>query len=121
MEMEHVLGLDLELAISEFLSLEGVIDTSTNRDKLYSVINTIRHFGYYEGMSKKEFINTSVLIASKLAPEHWRKGQSIFNYIDEFFGVSRYIQFNKHIDCFYDDSKIEDFLSEAYKSVTYKS
>lgn len=118
MELEHVLGLDLELAISEFLSLEGVLDTASNRCRLISVWNTIRKFGYHEGMSEKEFIDTSILIASKLAPEPWRKGQAVFNYINEFFGLARHIQFNSHIDCFYDDSQVERFLSEAYKLIS---
>lgn len=113
--MKH--DLDLELAISEFLSLEGVMDTSTNRDRLISVWNTIRKFGYHDGMSEKEFIDISILIASKLAPESWRKGQAVFNYIDEFFSLSRHIQFNKHVDCFYDDSQVERFLSETYKLI----
>lgn len=111
-------GLDLELAISEFLSLEGVLDIASNRCRLISVWNTIRKFGYHEGMSEKEFIDTSILIASKLAPEHYRKGQSVFNYIDEFFGLARHLQFNCHIDCFYDDSQVERFLSEAYKLIS---
>lgn len=106
--------LDLELAISEFLSLENGADTMANRDKLESLIHSINNFGYHNGMSEKEFIDTSILISSKLAPKHWRNGQAVFNYIDQFFNLARYIQFNKHIDCFYDDSQIEAFLSEAY-------
>lgn len=116
MELEH--DLDLELAISEFLSLEGAMDDLANRSKFISVWNTIRKFGYHEGMSEKEFIGTSILIASKLAPEQFRKGQAVFNYINEFFGLARHIQFNKHIDCFYDDSQVECFLSETYKLIS---
>mgnify|MGYP003289162098 CR=1 FL=1 len=116
MGMERI--LDLELAISEFLSLEGAMDNLANRSKFISAWNTIRKFGYHKGMSEKEFIDTSMLIASKLAPEHYRKGQSVFNYIDEFFGLARHLQFNCHVDCFYDDSQVECFLSEAYKLIS---
>lgn len=111
--------LDLELAISEFLSLENDVNTINNRNKLDASIYSINNLGYHEGMSEKEFIETSILIASKLAPKHWRKGQSVFNYIDLFFGLARYIQFNKHTDCFYDDSQVERFLSEAYKILNH--
>lgn len=114
----NMIDLDLELAVSEFLSLEGAMDTKANRCKLISVWNTIRKFGYHDGMSEKEFIDMSILIASKLAHEQYRKGQAVFNYIDEFFGLARHIQFNCHIDCFYDDSQIENFLSEAYKLIS---
>lgn len=109
--------LDLELAVSEFLSLEGAMDNLANRHKLISVWKTIRKFGYHDGMSEKEFIDTSILIASKLAPEQYRKGQAVFNYIDEFFGLARHLQFNCHVDCFYDDSQVERFLSETYKLI----
>lgn len=66
--------LDLELAISEFLSLENDVNTIANRNKLEAAIYSINNFGYHEGMSEKEFIDTSILISSKLAPKHWRKG-----------------------------------------------
>lgn len=47
-------------------------------------------------------------------PKTWRDGQAVFNYIDDTYGVSRAVQFDKHIDCFYDDNKIEEFIGEAY-------
>lgn len=41
-----------------------------------------------------------------------RKGQSIFNTVDP--EISRHVQFVKGIDCFYDDSKIDEFLDACY-------
>lgn len=44
----------------------------------------------------------------------WRDGQAVFNYIDDKYGVARAVQFDKHIDCFYDNTKIDDFIREAH-------
>ena len=44
-------------------------------------------------------------------PTHWRHGQFVFNRVEELFGeVAREVQFIDHIDCFYDDTKIDRFL-----------
>lgn len=50
-------------------------------------------------------------------PKNWRKGQSVFNIIDENYGVARDVQFKDHVDCFYNDSKIEEFLIKAYNRI----
>lgn len=47
-------------------------------------------------------------------PSHIRKGQAIFNYVDEKYGVAREAQFKHHIDCFYLDEKIDEFLICTY-------
>lgn len=51
----------------------------------------------------------------KSLPKHWRKGQKVFNYIDQVYGVARTVQFEKHIDCFHDDRQIEAFIKESYE------
>ena len=38
-------------------------------------------------------------IADVEFPKNWREGQKVFNYVDQVFGIARYIQFNKGIDC----------------------
>lgn len=44
-------------------------------------------------------------------PTKWRHGQFVFNRVGELFGeVAREVQFIDHIDCFYDDTKIDRFL-----------
>ena len=40
------------------------------------------------------------------SPQCWRKGQAVFNVIDENWDVAREVQFVDGIDCFYDDDKI---------------
>lgn len=46
-------------------------------------------------------------------PKEWRNGQFVFNYIDAQYQVARYVQFQSHIDCFYLDDKIDDFIKES--------
>ena len=47
-------------------------------------------------------------------PSHWREGQFVFNTIHRLYGVARTVQFNDGIDCFYDDSKIDQFIIACY-------
>ena len=52
------------------------------------------------------------LIYSVPIPSHWREGQFVFNRVESLFGeVAREVQFIDHIDCFYDDSRIDEFLN----------
>jgi len=55
---------------------------------------------------KKEIDNT-------VYPKQWRKGQRVFNHIDAVYGIARCIQFEKHVDCFYNDDAIDVFLNAA--------
>lgn len=52
-------------------------------------------------------------------PKNWRKGQSVFNYIDYVYGVARNIQFEYRIDCFYNDKYIDDFLDKAVEIINH--
>jgi len=47
----------------------------------------------------------------------WRKGQAVFNYIDDNYGVARDVQFKDNVDCFYDDTRIESFVRLAFKRI----
>ena len=62
-------------------------------------------------MTLEEF-KTSIYSIEK--PSHWREGQFVFNTIDSLYGVARTVQFNDKIDCFYDDSKIDQFINACY-------
>ena len=62
-------------------------------------------------MTLEEFKNS---IYSIEKPPHWREGQFVFNTIDSLYGVARAVQFNDGIDCFYDDSKINQFINACY-------
>lgn len=50
----------------------------------------------------------------KTRPSWSRKGQFVFNYIDEHYGVARDVQFLDNIDCFYDDEEIDAFIVASY-------
>ena len=62
-------------------------------------------------MTLEEFKN---LIYSIEKPSHWREEQLVVNTIDSLYGVARTVQFNDKIDCFYDDSKIDQFINACY-------
>ena len=51
----------------------------------------------------------------------YRKGQSIFNYVDmhpELFGnAARISQFNYGVDCFYRDDQIDAFINQVLNIV----
>ena len=67
-------------------------------------------------MTFEEF-RTDVLSAMKDKPNEWRDGQFVFNYIDREYGVARYVQFIEGVDCFYVDSKIEEFIIRSYEYI----
>ena len=62
-------------------------------------------------MTLEEFKNSIYRIEK---PSHWREGQFVFNTIDSLYGVARTVQFNDKIDCFYDNSKINQFINACY-------
>ena len=53
----------------------------------------------------------------KNRPCCYRKGQAVFNYIDEKYGVARTVQFYYNIDCFYKDDNIDDFIECSWKLI----
>ena len=67
-----------------------------------------------------EVFKNNILEQVKQCPKEWRKGQSVFNIIDDTYGVARTIQFRNNIDCFFDDSKIDDFIQAAYNILNNK-
>ena len=48
------------------------------------------------------------------SPKSWRKGQAVFNVIDEKWHVARDVQFIDGVDCFYDDKQIDLFIAKAW-------
>ena len=71
-------------------------------------------------LTKEEFITEVKNAAGKLRKVHpeWRKGQAIFNIVDnnpKYLGVAQIVQFQYHIDCFFVDERIEDFLDKCYE------
>ena len=59
----------------------------------------------------KQLINNEIVNY----PSTWREGQKVFNAVDSLFNVARKTQFEKGIDCFYDDNSIDDFISASYE------
>ena len=49
----------------------------------------------------------------KSKPSNWRDGQFVFNYINAKYGVARDVQFIDGIDCFFMDSKIDEFIEKC--------
>lgn len=64
-------------------------------------------------MTLEEF-QAEVLQAVSQRPPQYRMGQAVFNYIDENYGVARYVQFVEGVDCFYDDNEIIPFIYSSY-------
>lgn len=65
-----------------------------------------------------EEIKREVYLAMENKPQQWRDGQFVFNYIEDYYGdIARKVQFNDHIDCFYDDSVIDKFLEKCIKRI----
>lgn len=66
-------------------------------------------------MTYEEFITELWKLVSA-CPKSWRKGQKVFNVIDENWGVARYVQMVDGVDCFYtnDDDEIQNFINHAW-------
>ena len=48
------------------------------------------------------------------SPEQWRKGQFVFNRVQELYGpIAREVQFYDNVDCFYNDDTINTFLEKV--------
>lgn len=73
------------------------------------------------GSSKIDFsiLKEEVYGAIKRKPINWRKGQFIFNYIEVNYGpeISRAVQSEDGVDCFYDDDYIDKFLECCAKRI----
>ena len=68
-------------------------------------------------MTLNEFIEKIIKVAErdrKLYKE-LRLGQAVFNVVDKYIGVARKVQFDYGIDCFYNDSYINEFLTKCWE------
>lgn len=50
-------------------------------------------------------------------PSCMRKGQFVYNYIHEKYGVANAVQYIDEVDCYNNDSKIDSFIKRAYYRV----
>lgn len=69
-------------------------------------------------MIGKDFFIQTIKEAIDCKPSDWRKGQAVFNFIDNEYGVARDVQFSDGIDCFYNDEKIDEFIEAAWKRLS---
>lgn len=67
-------------------------------------------------MLKKDF-QKEIDQALKSKPKNWRNGQFVFNYIDRKYKVARSVQFEDHVDCFFSDFYITEFIDKAYERI----
>lgn len=67
-------------------------------------------------MTKEEFTKL-VLDNVATSPKSWRKGQAVFNVIDDLFGVARIVQLVDGVDCFYNDEAIDDFIDASWDRI----
>lgn len=67
-------------------------------------------------MTFEEF-KSQIIARAKEYPSYIRKGQGIFNAVDELTGVARVVQFDDHIDCYHNDENIDAFLEASWKRV----
>ena len=62
-------------------------------------------------------LKKEVMTQMENKPSCWRKGQFVFNYIDDKYNVARAVQYSDKVDCFYDDKNIDNFLKHAAKRI----
>lgn len=67
-------------------------------------------------MTQEEF-KKFILEEIKVYPDNWRFGQKVFNYIDEYYGVARDVQFKDRVDCFYNDDMVDEFIEKSYNRI----
>ena len=64
----------------------------------------------------REELKEIILDDSKKMKElypYYRWGQAVFNYVDEYFGVARKVQFEDNVDCFYNDDAVDSFIEKT--------
>ena len=64
----------------------------------------------------REELKEIILDDSKKMKElypYYRWGQAVFNYVDEYLGVARKVQFEYNIDCFYNDDAVDAFIEKT--------
>ena len=64
----------------------------------------------------REELKEIILDDSKKMKElypYYRWGQAVFNYVDEYFGVARKVQFEDNVDCFYNNDAVDAFIEKT--------
>lgn len=66
---------------------------------------------------RKEDLKKEIDEMIKSKPSNWRDGQFVFNYINAEYGVARDVQFIDGVDCFFMDSKIDEFIEKCAERI----
>ena len=67
-------------------------------------------------MSFDDF-QSDILCALANKPSSMRKGQFVYMYIHEKYGVANAVQYIDDVDCYSNDNGIDSFIQHAYKRV----
>lgn len=102
--------------INVWLTPECPEETPTLIEKIEKVDGLGYVFTLSDNVTLEEFREDVIINANRMKEEHpcLRYGQSVFIYIEEKYGVARYVQFNDGIDCFYDDKKVDLFIEDSW-------
>ena len=68
----------------------------------------------------REELKEIILDDSKKMKElypYYRWGQAVFNYVDEYLGVARKVQFEDNVDCFYNDDAVDAFIEKTLDAI----
>jgi len=65
----------------------------------------------------EQFRSKVLSYANNQRPLLWRRGQSVFNYINSRYHVARDVQFLDGVDCYYNDNMIDQFISLSWKRI----
>ena len=84
-------------------------------DELNVYMAAVADVVYTDGKLDYEMFKQTVMNFVDMCPKEWRKGQSVFNVIDSIFGVAREVQFLCHVDCFYNDDAVDEFITKSYE------
>ena len=71
-------------------------------------------------METLEEFREKIFKAMSHKPSFYRNGQFVFNHIEFEYGVADAVRIEDGIDCFYDDSKIDEFIECSYKRLNNK-
>lgn len=72
----------------------------------------MERFKEYTREELKEIILDDAKKLKEAYPQY-RWGQAVFNYCDEYIGIARIVQFEDHVDCFYRDDMVDEFIEKV--------
>ena len=117
---KRTLSLLLEDILKEHNRLNDVINESIAQQNRICSILMMAERARVSNMSKEDFIKEMKNVAVTRCRDGIRFGQFVFNHVAQVYGVAREAQFKHHVDCFYNDSNVDEFLSVCYDIIKNK-